>query len=317
MRACLLLALMAFASAHAAAAPGRRHAVYSTEATLIAETAVASTARPEIEQEYVWFDSRPVAQFDAAAQTVRWTFADHLSTPLLQTSASGSVQWRAEHESYGAVYDLRAGSELRQPLRLPGQEADATSGGRVYNIQRWYRPSWGLYTQPDPIGEDAAHPYLYVGAHPLIAVDPLGLYETRNATPGQKQAIDDAMRVLREEMAKRKNQKACDRCEQYFAHLLTDLEEWTRPGGPPYITPKSRPNSTPKTVGGYSQSKAPWEYIFLFDDRLGPRVLKPCELASDILHEMGHLARNDSTDNEPPFFFNACRIGCLDPGRRR
>ncbi len=285
-----------------------RHNLYSPESTLLAET----------EQEYIWFAERPVAQFDGAAQSIRYTFSDHLATPILQTATDTAVRWRAEYEPYGEIHALRTGGELRQPLRMPGQEADAASGDRVYNIQRWYRPSWSLYTQPDPMGEDGTtHPYLYVGGHPLIAVDPLGLYESRGATHGQKQAIDEAMRVMREEMAKARNKKACDRCVQYFSKLLADVEAWAMPGGPPYIVPQSRPRGIPITVGGYSQTKAPWEYIFIFDDRLGARALKPCELASDILHEMGHLARNDSTDNEPPLFFNACRIGCLNPGRGR
>ncbi len=295
-----------------------RLALYSPESELLAETASGTSSQPPIEQEYIWFAERPVAQFDGAAQSIRYTLSDHLATPTLQTGVDATVRWRAEFEPYGAIHAIRAGAELRQPLRMPGQEADAASGDRVYNMHRWYRPSWGLYTQPDPVDEDGfTHPYLYVNAHPLVSADPLGLYETRGATRGQKQAIDEAMRVMREEMAKFKNQKACNRCVQYFAHLVTDLEEWAKPGGPPYITPQVRPHGTPISVGGYSQKQAPWEYLFIFDDRLGPRALKPCELASDILHEMGHLARNDSTDNEPQFFFDACRIGCLNPGRTR
>lgn len=59
-------------------------------------------------------------------------------------------------------------------------------------IFRWYRPAWGRYTQPDPLGLDAArrlgpfppnplsldpqaNPYLYAAARPLYLIDPYGL----------------------------------------------------------------------------------------------------------------------------------------------
>lgn len=62
-------------------------------------------------------------------------------------------------------------------LRLPGQVFDAETGSS-YNYLRDYDPRLGRYTTPDPIGLDGGlQPYTYVGANPLTAVDPLGLYE--------------------------------------------------------------------------------------------------------------------------------------------
>jgi hypothetical protein len=51
-----------------------------------------------------------------------------------------------------------------------------------YNIFRWYRESWGRYTQPDPawVGgrfEELAH-YTYTGADPIDNADPAGLFRT-------------------------------------------------------------------------------------------------------------------------------------------
>jgi hypothetical protein len=45
------------------------------------------------------------------------------------------------------------------------------------------------------------------------------------------------------------------------------------------------------------------------------REKKAEEVSSVILHEMGHNARRDSHDNEPPEFFRKCNLGCAQPGR--
>jgi RHS repeat-associated protein len=121
----------------------------------------------------------PGARQDVSGET-RWTFTDHLGTPLLQTSAQQGIVWRAEHEPYGQVYALRA-QDLHQPLRLPGQEAEQLNAGangatgRSYNVNRWYEPSLGRYTSADPMssGLDA---YSYAAQRPLDQLDPLGLY---------------------------------------------------------------------------------------------------------------------------------------------
>ena len=74
-------------------------------------------------------------------------------------------------------------------LRLPGQWDDgtwddATSGAGVnYNVHRWYAPSLGRYSGPDPewrpIRLLEVDPYLYVGANPLLYIDALGLERLR------------------------------------------------------------------------------------------------------------------------------------------
>ena len=131
--------------------------------------------------EYVWFGDRPVAQLDSiATTTVRYTAADHLGTPFMQTDATANVVWRAEYEPYGNVYTMRTGKALDQPLRFPGQEASDGSG-EVYNVFRWYRSGWGKYTQSDPLGIkllgfELDHLYAYVQSDPVNLADSLGLY---------------------------------------------------------------------------------------------------------------------------------------------
>ncbi|HKS22370.1 MAG TPA: RHS repeat-associated core domain-containing protein [Thermoanaerobaculia bacterium] len=144
-------------------------------------------------RELAWFNGHAVAQISQQSLTPRFTFTDHLGTPLLQTDASAQVVWRAEYEPYGRLYALRAGdSEEEQPLRLPGQEIAAHSAlgpGEHYNIFRWYQSGWGRYTQADPLfggsmdfthfwieTNPATQPYSYAAGNPIQYEDSLGLY---------------------------------------------------------------------------------------------------------------------------------------------
>jgi RHS repeat-associated protein len=169
--------------APAAVATGnRRYFFYGPELHLLAESELTTSPSPAILTEYIWFAGRPVAQSDTAGGT-SWTFADHLGTPILQTSAAQGVTWRAEYEPYGAVFALRS-PDQHQPLRLPGQEAEQLSlgangaTGRSYNIHRWYDTATGRYINPDPLPPqrpDELTPYHYVNSNPIGGIDPLGL----------------------------------------------------------------------------------------------------------------------------------------------
>ena len=114
--------------------------------------------------------------------TLRYTFTDHLGTPTLQTSSTGSIIWQMEREPYGKLYRVRTGKESAQPIRLPGQEM-AADGNESYNIFRWYRGGWGRYTQVDPIRSGAAiDAYGYSRERPTVLTDPLGLQSTGTST---------------------------------------------------------------------------------------------------------------------------------------
>jgi len=162
-------------TAEAAVGAARRYSIYSPELRLIAESETTSATTPRVAYEYIWFNGQPLAQVSSATGEVSWYFDDHLSTPILQTNANGSVVWRVEREPYGARYAVRAGGDRYQPLALPGQEEDAT-GERSYNVYRWYRSGWGRYTQADPIGIRGGYNLFQYGASdPIDAMDPLGL----------------------------------------------------------------------------------------------------------------------------------------------
>jgi len=172
-----------------------RYTLYTPELSLLAETQLTSSATPTIQYEYAWFGGQPVAQFTVS--TTYWTFDDHLGTPILQTDSTGAVVWRAEHEPYGNVYKMRVAGNPHQPLRFPGQEDEQLDSGvngatdRRYNVFRWYRASWGRYSQQDPLLRDSARPhvdssftkdsaavtepYTYALDNPIRLVDRIGL----------------------------------------------------------------------------------------------------------------------------------------------
>lgn len=160
--------------------PPKRHFLYSPEMNLLAESELAWPRVKAILYEYVWFNGHPVAQIDGG-NVIHWTFTDHLGTPLIQTTASQSVSWRAEYEPYGKVWSLIT-PDQHQPLRLPGQEAEQLNlepngaTERFYNVFRWYRPNWGRYTQPDPLGLGVSvNLFGYAAQNPTFFLDPTGL----------------------------------------------------------------------------------------------------------------------------------------------
>jgi RHS repeat-associated protein len=205
---------LSFTARFAAAASGdlQKYSLYTPELNLMSETETTSNSAPAMAYDYIWFGGKPVAQVDIATSTPHWTFTDHLGTPILQTNASGAIDWRAEYEPFGTVYTLRTGATRHQPLRFPGQEADAADGEREYNIHRWYRSAWGRYTQGDPLGVGGVdhfskrdyHPqigpwiskdnkdvgagdtnlYAYVQGNPVNSIDPDGLATLPNGPSG-------------------------------------------------------------------------------------------------------------------------------------
>ncbi|MGN6187018.1 MAG: RHS repeat-associated core domain-containing protein [Thermoanaerobaculia bacterium] len=139
-----------------------------------------NTGAPSLRTQIIWFGGRPVAQ--VTDSELRFTFADHLGTPILQTTYTTppEIQGRAEYEPFGNVYEMRQGNRIDQPLRFPGQEVAMSLEGQEenYNVFRWYRSGWGRYTQPDPLtmaGTALTELYTYAAANPVNSADPTGL----------------------------------------------------------------------------------------------------------------------------------------------
>jgi RHS repeat-associated protein len=130
----------------------------------------------------IWFDGGPVASDSTDGPDPRFTFTDHLGTPILQTDALANVVWRAEYEPFGNLFAMRAGGANDQRLRFPGQQVAFTNFAgdeENYNIFRWYRSGWGRYTQADPAWEperaSELNHYAYVAENPIRRADPAGL----------------------------------------------------------------------------------------------------------------------------------------------
>jgi RHS repeat-associated protein len=110
---------------------------------------------------------------------------DTVATTYYQTDAIGSV--RALSDQTGATvirHDYRPFGEDTQPLagdpmRFAGKELDPESA--LMNFEaRYYRNTWGRFTQVDPIAGTPADPqswnrYAYARNNPLRFVDPSGL----------------------------------------------------------------------------------------------------------------------------------------------
>ena len=305
--------------------PGsRRYSFYSPEMDLLAESELTTAAAPVILYEYVWFNGHPVGQLDGGT-SAHWTFTDHLGTPLLQTDSTGAVYWRAEHEPYGSVFELRT-ADQHQPLRFPGQEAEQLNLGdngltdRSYNIHRWYRSTWGRYTQDDPLRQpsliapflsgspiwhtSAANQYAYTGSKPVSYSDPLGLYEIRQA--GRCKAfLEGAFKQIERGRSKGK----CNPCEKYAADHGRNLESDITPGGPPYIfvIPEDQGPLGPGICGGASG-----DIMFINEKCCVGKG--PCDIGSLLLHELLHQWRKDTQDIEDQQGFKACKFGCFNPG---
>ena len=150
-----------------------------------------TTATGELTRSYIIGTGlMPVAQVDArqAAQgdtteSISYLYADHLQTPRLATSATGSVVWRWDGDGFG---DVAATGSAEINIRFPGQYHDAESGLH-YNHHRYYDPTTGRYLRSDPIGlEGGVNTYGYVHQNPIRYYDPAGLlkvYTTGSFVP--------------------------------------------------------------------------------------------------------------------------------------
>jgi RHS repeat-associated protein len=193
--------------------------------------------------EIVWFGERPIAQITpyTTGSTVRYTFADHLLMPLLQTDSSGAIVWRVEYEPFGNVHEMRNGARNEQPLRFPGQEFSMSWSGadENYNVFRWYRTGWGRYTQADPIGlltgqlSGLNHLYAYADARPINSIDPRGLFATSGCTPDEAALLKAAAQLAGDAIAdgkclgcsKKKASEWKNKINSTTYHCLSEAEQ--------------------------------------------------------------------------------------------
>jgi RHS repeat-associated protein len=167
--------------------------VYDENGTLISE-AGSGGANSAGQASYIYLPTAngpmPIAAvINGATYAVH---SDHLNTPRKLSNDSGQPVWQWSYSAFGedkptiaknrfANLDTTPNpgttsvSEVKFNLRYPGQYADEESG-LFYNYFRSYDSRTGRYSQADPIGLDGGwNRFGYVGANPLVYVDPFGL----------------------------------------------------------------------------------------------------------------------------------------------
>jgi RHS repeat-associated protein len=99
---------------------------------------------------------------------------DHLDTPRQLTDNTKKVVWNWAYSAFGENQPTNINNTVFN-LRYPGQYYDAESKLH-YNINRYYDPATGRYTQSDPIGlAGGINTYTYVGGNSIRWIDPWGL----------------------------------------------------------------------------------------------------------------------------------------------
>ncbi|MEQ1741457.1 MAG: RHS repeat-associated core domain-containing protein [Candidatus Nitrotoga sp.] len=165
--------------------------VYGQQGQLLGEYSNTGTAL----REYVWLNNIPIAMFtpdparSANPPLTYYFHTDHLGTPRVVIDKNNALRWRWLAEPFGTTTPENFGA-FTQPLRFPGQYADAESGLN-YNYFRDYDPSIGRYTTFDPIGlAGGINGYAYVGGNPVSYTDPKGLLCTFSQSTGAATCTD-------------------------------------------------------------------------------------------------------------------------------
>ena len=131
---------------------------------------------------YLWDGATMIAELDGTNQITRlYTYnpqsmepvstaigctayfyiTDHLMTPQMLTSTSGTTVWYAELSAFGTANVIT--STVTNNLRFPGQYADGESG-LYYNYARYYMPQAGRYAETDPILQPRINEQLNIGS---------------------------------------------------------------------------------------------------------------------------------------------------------
>lgn len=127
---------------------GTTQYVYDQAGHLLAESDVSGNTLTE----YVWLDDMPLAMVANVntSPNLYFVHADHLNRPIMMTDVNKTLVWKADYDPFGATYSI--GGLATNNLRFPGQYF-LLEDGLHYNWYRYYDPTVGRYTQPDPIRE--------------------------------------------------------------------------------------------------------------------------------------------------------------------
>jgi RHS repeat-associated protein len=202
---------------------------YDSSSRLLAEHDCSAGASPEpalnVVAEYVYLDGYHVLAVRRDGHWY-WYVNDHLPTPRKLVDAAGAVVWDGRMEPFGRVDDT--GSTVEQPLRFPGQVADAVASV-VYNGHRHVAPGVGRFLAADPAccGEPGAccsdSCYAYANNAALRAIDPSGaLLEYIGCDDALRLRVEGAIRLE----AQRQPDPMCDGARNILALLDSPEETW-------------------------------------------------------------------------------------------
>jgi RHS repeat-associated protein len=155
---------------------GTTHYLYDLDGRLIAEAFGNTAATAVLVREYIWLEGMPVMAIDGvntATPVLMAVHTDHLTRPIRMTNASKTQVWNALWTPFGTAHAITGSAT--QNLRFPGQYF-LIEQGLHYNWHRFYDPTTGRYTQPDPLGfVDGPSRYAYALNSPLMYTDDTGL----------------------------------------------------------------------------------------------------------------------------------------------
>jgi RHS repeat-associated protein len=123
-------------------------------------------------KEYVYLGDTPIAVVQGT--NILTVQTDHLNIPRQLTDNTKKVVWNWAYSAFGENQPTNINNTVFN-LRYPGQYYDAESKLH-YNINRYYDPATGRYTQSDPIGlTGGINTYTYVAGNSIRWSDPWGL----------------------------------------------------------------------------------------------------------------------------------------------
>lgn len=131
------------------------------------------------ERRVVAVETRTVGEDPAPGPLVRYQYADHLGSSVLELDDAAQVISCEEYYPYGSTsyQAVRSQTEVRNRVRFNGRERDEESG-LCYHGARYYAPWLGRWTAPDPAGTEAGvNLYMFVRGRPTAFRDPAGMNE--------------------------------------------------------------------------------------------------------------------------------------------
>lgn len=118
-------------------------------------------------------ETRTEGADDGPAQLVRYQYADHLGSVVIELDDEARIISFEEYAPYGSTtcQSVLGQTETPKRYRYTGKERDEESG-LYYHGARYYAPWLGRWTAVDPSGlPDGVNPFLYVRDNPVRSVD--------------------------------------------------------------------------------------------------------------------------------------------------